>query len=64
MPLSKKGEKIRAAMHREYGTEKGEQVFHASRNKGTISGVESRQRRALEAFARTLKRQNRWGRQS
>jgi|HubBroStandDraft_2_1064218.scaffolds.fasta_scaffold1491248_2 hypothetical protein len=34
-------------MKREYGARKGEQVFYASRNKGTITGVEySRRRRA------------------
>lgn len=41
MPLTSKGEKIKGAMEREYGKEKGEQVFYASRNKGTISGVDS-----------------------
>lgn len=40
MPLSKKGEKILAAMIRQYGEEKGKRTFHASRNKGTIKGVE------------------------
>lgn len=28
------------AMKEEYGSQKGEGVFYASRNKGTISGVE------------------------
>jgi hypothetical protein len=36
MPLSPKGWKIRRAMRREYGKEKGDQVFYASENKGTI----------------------------
>jgi hypothetical protein len=40
MPLTKKGEKIMHAMKERYGEEKGEQVFYASKNKGTISGVE------------------------
>jgi len=40
MPLTKKGKKILAAMIKEYGKKKGKQVFYASRNKGTISGVE------------------------
>ena len=39
MPLTKKGEKVKAAMKKEYGTKKGEQVFYASENKGTIKGV-------------------------
>lgn len=40
MPLTKKGNKIMRAMQKEYGEEKGESVFYASRNKGTIKGVE------------------------
>ena len=40
MPLTAKGEKIKAAMEREYGKDKGDRVFYASANKGTIKGVE------------------------
>jgi hypothetical protein len=40
MPLTKKGSKIKAAMKKEYGSKKGESVFYASANKGTIKGVE------------------------
>lgn len=39
MPLTKKGRKIKAAMTKEYGGKKGTEVFYASANKGTISGV-------------------------
>jgi hypothetical protein len=39
MPLTKKGKKIKAAMVKEYGGKKGERVFYASENKGTITGV-------------------------
>lgn len=39
MPLSKKGRKIKAAMAKTYGPEKGEQVFYASVNKGTVKGA-------------------------
>lgn len=39
MPLNKKGEEIKEAMEKEYGDKKGEEVFYASENKGTISGV-------------------------
>jgi hypothetical protein len=42
MPLNKKGQKIKAAMKKEYGAKKGEQVFYASENKGTIKGVTKR----------------------
>jgi hypothetical protein len=41
MPLTGKGEKIREAMHEKYGKEKGEEVFYASKNKGTITGVDT-----------------------
>ena len=45
MPLTKKGKKIKAAMMKEYGHEKGEQVFYASENKGSIKGVAKTQKR-------------------
>lgn len=45
MPLTEKGQKIMASMKAQYGGKKGEQVFYASRNKGTISGVEKGQRK-------------------
>ena len=41
-PLTKKGEKILAAMKKVYGEEKGEQIFYAAKNKGKISGVDSK----------------------
>ena len=40
MPLTKKGKKVLGNMKKEYGAKKGESVFYASRNKGTIKGVE------------------------
>ncbi len=40
MPLTSKGKKIMGSMKKEYGSDKGERVFYASRNKGTIKGVE------------------------
>ena len=39
MPLTPKGTKIKAAMEREYGKKKGDRVFYASQNKGTIKGT-------------------------
>ena len=39
MPLTKKGRKIKRAMEKQYGKDKGEQVFYASQNKGTIKGT-------------------------
>lgn len=41
MPLTDKGEKIKDAMEDKYGKEKGEQVFYASKNKGTVKGVDA-----------------------
>lgn len=40
MPLTEKGKKIKAAMEDFYGKERGERVFYASINKGTIKGAE------------------------
>jgi hypothetical protein len=46
MPLSKKGKKILHQMKESYGSaEKGEQVFYASKNKGTIKGVEKKRKK-------------------
>lgn len=39
MPLNKKGKKIKKAMEKEYGKKKGEKIFYASKNKGTIKNV-------------------------
>jgi len=39
MPLTEKGKKIKAAMVKEYGKDKGDQVFYATENKGKIKGV-------------------------
>ena len=39
MPLTAKGKKIKAAMTKKYGEKKGEDIFYASANKGTIKGV-------------------------
>jgi hypothetical protein len=41
MPLTEKGARIKSAMEKQYGKEKGEKVFYASKNKGKISGVDS-----------------------
>jgi hypothetical protein len=41
MPLTSKGEKIEAALTKEYGETKGEQVLYAGKNKGTFSGIDA-----------------------
>jgi hypothetical protein len=45
MPITKKGKKIKKAMEKQYGKEKGKQVFYASANKGTIKGVEGKKKK-------------------
>ena len=40
MPMTKKGKKIMRSMKEQYGPDRGEEVFYASANKGTIKGVE------------------------
>lgn len=42
MPLTKKGRKIRAALEKHYGKDKGEQVLYASINAGKIKGAEKK----------------------
>ncbi len=44
MPLTKKGKEILSNMKREYGEEKGEEVFYASINSGKIKGAEASRR--------------------
>ena len=44
MPLTKKGTKILGNMRKEYGSKKGESAFYASKNKGTIKGVEKKRK--------------------
>ncbi len=46
--LTSKGKKILGAMEKEYGDKKGESVFYASKNKGTIKGVEGKRHKALK----------------
>lgn len=46
MPLTKKGLRIRQAMEKYYGKEKGEDVFYASENKGTIKGVKKKKKKS------------------
>ena len=45
MPLTKKGRKIKRAMTRSYGAKKGERVFYASQNKGTIKGTHRKRKK-------------------
>jgi hypothetical protein len=45
MPLTKKGAKVMAQMQAEYGKEKGQRVFYAAANKGTIKGTDFKRKR-------------------
>ena len=45
MPLNAKGKKIKKAMQKEYGKKKGDSVFYASENKGTIKGLVKRKKK-------------------
>ena len=40
MPLTDKGKKIMKSMKKKYRKKKGETVFYASKNKGTIKNVD------------------------
>jgi hypothetical protein len=41
-PLTEKGESILAALEKEYGEKKGKEVLFAGKNKGTFTGIDSR----------------------
>lgn len=51
MPFTEHGKEIMKEMKKQYGPEKGEQVFYASENKGIIKGVD---RRKLKRAARIV----------
>ena len=59
MPLTKKGKEIMRNMDKEYGSKKGEQVFYASKNKGTIKGVEGRTARSKALKQKQYGKRNR-----
>lgn len=56
MPLTAKGEKILAAMKKQYGEKKGESVFYASQKKGTIKGTHNPRTRLESKVCRGLKK--------
>lgn len=41
-PLSEKGKKIKRAMVKQYGKEKGEEVFYKSERSGKIKGIKKK----------------------
>ena len=42
MPLTPKGQEIKAALQKEYGAKKGEEVLYAGQNKGTLKGIDAK----------------------
>ena len=52
MPLTPKGKEIKARMKETYGAN-AERVFYASKNKGTITGVDKAKRRKKPEKRRT-----------
>lgn len=55
MPLNSKGKAIKKAMDKEYGEEKGEKVFYASKNKGTVKDVDKKDK-SKNAKSKALKK--------
>lgn len=58
MPLTEKGHKIMAAMKGQYGEDKGESVFYASKNKGTISGVDKARKKKKHRYMANRSKMN------
>lgn len=48
MPLTNKGRTILTAMQKQYGDEKGKEVFYASINAGKVKGAEKANGKAKE----------------
>jgi hypothetical protein len=40
MPLTEKGQKIKSALTKRYGEERGERILYAGKNKGTFTGID------------------------
>lgn len=56
MPLTSKGKKILASMKKQYGEKKGEQVFYASQEKGTIIGTHNPHKKLVKKTQKKLDR--------
>ena len=54
MPLTSKGEEVLAGMKKEYGAAKGEEVFYASKNAGTITGVDEARKNVEDSIPASL----------
>lgn len=56
MPLTKRGEIVKRKFEKEYGAEKGKQVFYASINSGKLKGVHRPHPETAEAHRRNRSR--------
>ena len=56
MPLTEKGKEIMKSMKEQYGKKKGESIFYASKNKGTIKGVEKASEGKMMTFRQFVKK--------
>jgi hypothetical protein len=54
MPLTKKGQKMKKELQKEYGAKKGKQVLYAMENKGTAKGITKKT--AKKATKKTTKK--------
>jgi len=45
MPLTKKGRKVKAAMEKQYGKKRGDRVFYATENKGSVKGLTKKRKK-------------------
>lgn len=45
MPLTAKGKKVKAAMQKQYGKERGGRVFYATENKGKVRGLAKKEKK-------------------
>lgn len=45
MPLTAKGKKIKAALMKQYGAKKGEQILYAMENKGSVKGIAKKKKK-------------------
>lgn len=45
MPLTKKGKKVKAAMEKQYGKKRGNRVFYATENKGSVKGLAKKRKK-------------------
>lgn len=55
MPLTKKGEKVKKALQKEYGAKKGTSILYAMENKGTAKGL-TKKKAVKKAVKKTSKK--------